>query len=147
MATQDERGDFNEEDLYDRFPSGADDGFGPEQGFDTCTRINDRGLFTDEALQDPAIAAFVDAPIQIYYYQSKSSHRESEYFIHKPLKALTGQVDGIRGRIEGIPEDAHIVTLVLNHERTLAWRITRTIAMADGHTVGQMIHKEGDGSS
>ena len=33
MAAQDP--DFNEDDLYDQFPDGAADGYGPAQGFNT----------------------------------------------------------------------------------------------------------------
>ncbi len=142
----DDKSDFNEDDLYDRFPAGADDGFGPDEGFNTWVRLNDASLFTDEALAIPAIREFVDAPFAATYAQFKSSHRETEYFIHKPHLAMSGQVDGIVGTVEGISGDeprTRIATLVINHERTLAFRITRSIVISDEGTAGQIIHKQG----
>ena len=134
---------FNEDDLYDRFPDGASQGFGPAQGFDTWVRINDESLFTPEALENPAIRAFVDAPIVVTYAQFKSSHRESEYFIHKPVRAMTGGVAGIEGSVTGISgEGPGIGTFVINHERTLARHITRSLVISDGGTAGQILHKE-----
>lgn len=134
---------FNEDDLYDRFPAGASQGYGPEQGFNTWIRINDESLFTAEALEIPSIRAFVDAPFNVTYAQFKSSHRESEYFIHKPHLAMTGQVGGIDGFVDRISgEDPRIATLVVNHERTLAKFITRSIVISDDSTAGQIIHKQ-----
>jgi hypothetical protein len=141
----DDKSDFNEDDLYDRFPRGADDGFGPDEGFNTWVRLNDASLFTDEALAIPAIREFVDAPFAATYGQFKSSHRETEYFIHKPNLAMSGGVDGIVGTVEGISADeprTRIATLVINHERSLAYRITRTIVISDEGTAGQIIHKQ-----
>ena len=135
--------DFNENDLYDQFPSGADDGTGPAEGFNSWVRINDASLFTDVALQDAVIRAFVEAPISVTYAQFKSSHRESEYFIHKPHLAMTSQVPGIEGRVRHISRSRpRIATLVFNHERTLAKYITRTVVISDGGTAGQIIHKQ-----
>jgi hypothetical protein len=142
----DDKSDFNEEDLYDQFPAGADDGFGPDEGFNTWVRLNDESLFTPEALAIPAIRAFVDAPVAVTYAQFKSSHRETEYFIHKPHRAMSGQVDGIEGKVEGVSGDeprTRISTLVMNHERTLAWLITRSIVISGDGAAGQLIHKQG----
>jgi len=136
--------DFDEDRLYDQFPAGASEGFGPDEGFNTWIRVNDASLFTDEALENPAIRAFVGAPFKVTYAQFKSSHRESEYFIHKPNRAMTGQVDGIVGVVDGISgEDPRtpIATLVLNHEQTLAFHITRSIVVS-GSGAGQMLVKE-----
>ena len=146
MATQDEPLRFDEENLYDQFPRGADEGYGPEQGFNTWVRINDPELFTEEARQDPAVQAFLEAPFSVNYAQFKSSHREAEYFIHKPHKAMSGQVEGIEGSVAGFPEDPRIATLVVNHELTLARHITRSLVVEDGAAAGQLIHKEDDGS-
>lgn len=141
MASDDD--DFNENALYDQFPSGADDGAGPEEGFNTWVRINDASLFTEKALKNDAVRAFVDAPIFVTFAQFKSSHRESEYFIHKPHLAMTGQVSGINGRVRRVSKKRpRIATLVINHERTLAKYITRTIVISDGGTAGQIIHKQ-----
>ncbi len=90
---------FNEDDLYDQFPDSAAAGYGPAQGFNDWRQINDKDLFTDEALEDPVIQAFVNAPITVTYAQFKSSFRESEYFIHKPHRAMSGGVTGINGGV------------------------------------------------
>ncbi len=138
----DER-EFNEDDLYDQFPAGESDGSGHAQGFNTWTRINDESLFTSEALKIPSVRAFVDAPFSVTYAQFKSSHRETEYFIHKPHLAMTGHVDGIDGLVEHISgEDPRIATFVVNHERTLARFITRSLVISDDGTAGQIIHKQ-----
>jgi hypothetical protein len=137
--------EFNEDDLYDQFPSGASDGNGPEEGFNTWVRINDPSLFTPQALEDPVIREFVDAPIAVTYAQFKSSHRETEYFIHKPHRAMSGDVRGIGGSVAGISGGdprTGIATLVINHERTLAKYITRSIVITDDGTAGQIIHKQ-----
>ena len=134
---------FNEDEIYDEhFPRGADHNVGPDEGFNTWVHVNDASLFTEEALENPAIRAFVDAPFSVSYAQFKSSFRETEYFIHKPDRAMTGQVDGIEGTVADFPEEPKISTLVMNHERTLAVWITRSLTVADGKSAGQVIHKE-----
>jgi hypothetical protein len=144
----DQQQGFNEDEAYNQFPAGADDPdgpFGPEQGFNTWARVNDRSLFTEEALAIPAIAAFVDAPFDVTYAQFKSSHRETEYFLHKPHSAMTEHVTGITGTVRHISADdppTRLPTLVVNHERTLARHILRAIAITDTGTAGQILHKE-----
>jgi len=148
MADEDQ--DFNEDDLYEQFPAGASDENGPREGFNSWVRINDGSLFTEAALANPVIRAFVDAPINVTYAQFKSSHRESEYFIHKPHLAMTGNVNGIDGKVAGIsaginatdPPRTRIATLVINHEQTLARLITRSIVITDDSTAGQIIYKQ-----
>jgi hypothetical protein len=137
--------DLDEDRLYDQFPPGAPDGFGPEEGFDTWVRVNDPSLFTEAALRDPAVRAFVSAPFHVTYAQFKSSHRESEYFIHKPHRAMTGRVEDIYGVVDGIRAEeprTPITTLVLNHEESLAYHITRSIVVSGGGLAGQLIVKE-----
>lgn len=137
--------DFDEDRLYDQFPSGTAEGFGPNEGFDTWVRVNDPSLFTEEALKNPVIQAFVSAPINVTYAQFKSSHRESEYFVHKPNRAMTGRVSGILGGVDGISGDdprTPITTLVLNHEQTLAVHITRSIVVSGSGQAGQLVIKE-----
>jgi hypothetical protein len=137
--------DFNEDDIYDQFPSGASDRSGPEEGFNTWVRINDANLFTAAALEDPVIREFVDAPIVVTYAQFKSSHRETEYFLHKPHRAMSGDVRGIIGSVAGVTREdprTGIATLVINHERTLARFITRSVVITDDGTAGQLIHKQ-----
>jgi hypothetical protein len=137
---------FNEDDLYDRFPDSAAAGYGPAQGFNDWRHINDASLFTADALQDPVIQAFVNAPITVTYAQFKSSFRESEYFIHKPHRAMSGGVSGIDGGVEFVKGDdddrTPIGTYVINHEQTLAWHITRSIVISTDTQAGQIIHKE-----
>ncbi len=137
--------------LYDEFPSGASQGFGPPEGFNRWVRINDEALFTAEALRDPVVQAFVKAPFKVTYARFKSSSRESEYFIHKPHLAMTGGVRPLRdiGGIEGTVEDVsgteprtEIATLVLHHERTLAYHPCHSIVVSGGGPAGQMIIKQ-----
>lgn len=135
--------DVNEDELYELFPHGADNQFGPAEGFNTWVRINDARLFTQEALRNPAIQEFVEAPISVSYAQFKSSTRESEYFVHKPVRAMTEDAPGIVGKIDRFPTDEpRIPTLVINHEASLAKKITRTIVITDNAVAGQIIHKE-----
>jgi hypothetical protein len=145
MGVQD---DGYEDGLYDQFPTGEEQGIRPENGFNSWVHINDPKWFTDEALENPVIKRFVKAPFAVSFALFKSSHRESEYFIHKPVRAMTGGVkkvksdeDAIVGVVKDFPADARVPTLVINHERSLAKRITRSLVIADGSTAGQIIHK------
>lgn len=146
MLRQDDPPGFDPESLYDQFPRGADSGFGPEQGYNWWIRINDPELFTEDARNNPVIREFLSAPFSVHFGQFKSSYRETEYFIHKPMKAMTGRVDGIEGSVP-LADEPRISTLVLNHENTLAFRITRTLVVSDEKQAGQVIHKEGDGTA
>ena len=128
---------------YERFPSGESVGFGPEQGFNTIIQINDPSLFTDEARNDPAVQAFLNAPFSVSFVQLKSSVREAEYFIHTPHLAMSGIVDGIVGTVARFPEtNPRIGTFVINHEATLAKAIMRALIIEDGAQAGSMIHKQ-----
>ncbi len=143
MATHDNKERIRPEDLYDQFPRGDEAGFGPAEGYNRFVRLNDPNLFTEEARQDPVIRQFLDAPFSVTYVQFKSSHRESEYYLHKPHLAMAGLVEGIEGLVEGFPgERPRIGTYVINHDQTLAWRVTRSLIIEDGAQAGQMIHKE-----
>ena len=141
MATKDDS-DFDPRELYEKFPSGADEGIGPEQGFNRWVRINDERLFTEEARRDPVIEQFLSAPFSVNYAQFKSSVREAEYFIHLPGEAMTGKVEGIEGRVENMPDQPKICTLVMNHHNSLAKMITRSMVLEDGLDAGQIIHKQ-----
>lgn len=134
--------EFNEDELYDRFPSGVDTGFSPETGFNSIVLLNDAELFTEEARRHPVIEAFLNAPFGVYYSQWKSSQRETEYFLHKPHLALRGKVEGIEGLVDRMPDDPRICTLVMNHENTLAMRIARSLLIEDGKDAAQLVHKE-----
>lgn len=137
--------DFNPDELYDQFPDGASNGFGPDQGFNRFVRLNDESLFTDVAREDPVIREFLDAPFSVTYAQFKSSTREAEYFVHKPGSAMAGEVSGIEGAVDLLPPQAHqrhIGTYVINHDRTLARLIIRAMIIEDGDQAGQIIHKQ-----
>jgi hypothetical protein len=137
--------EFDPDSMYDQFPSGETDGFGPDQGYNTITQLNDPNLFTEEARNDPVIREFLDAPFSVSYVQLKSSHREAEWYIHKPHLVLAGEVEGIQGKVAGFGEsDQRIGTYVMNHELTLAKSIMRALIIEDGAQAGQMIHKAVD---
>lgn len=154
MATRDTS--FNEEELYDRFPEGREEGHGTEQGFNTYFRLNDADLFRPDALERyAALREFVEsgAEISIYWAEVKSSTRESEWMLHKPhltLDADTQKRSGglpadldIAGSVDRYPgpEQAHIATLIINHEMTMARWKQSIILIEDGKAAGQMIYK------
>jgi hypothetical protein len=147
--------DVNEDDIYDQFPRGDEHGFGPAQGFNRWVQINDPALFTETAREDPVIKEFLAAPFSVNYAQFKSSYRETEYFLHKPHRAMVSDehpdhVEGIEGGVANFPDSRgqqRIATLVVNHELTLAKYITRSLTIEDGHLAGQMIHKEEEQTS
>lgn len=135
--------EFNPDQLYDQFPEGAPAGFGPAEGFNRFVRLNDPDLFTEAARQDPVIREFLDAPFSVTYVQFKSSHREAEYFVHKPHRAMGGDVSGIEGSVDGLPlNEARIGTYVINHDRTLARAIMYALIVEDGAQAGQIIYKK-----
>jgi hypothetical protein len=142
MDSGDTQDGVNEEEFYGRFTGGAEEGYGPDDGFNTWMRINDQSLFTEAALQNPVVRAFVDAPFSVNYAQFKSSYREAEYLLHDPHKAMTGQFEGVGGNVGDFPAEPRISTLVMNHERALIWRITWALALHDGNAAGQIIYKE-----
>ncbi|HEX5038852.1 MAG TPA: hypothetical protein VFW95_01795 [Candidatus Limnocylindria bacterium] len=143
------QGGFDEEANYDAFPAGADNGYGPDEGYNAFTRLNNPALFTDEAREDPVIQAFLNAPFSFTFAVFKSSTRESEWMLHKPHKVFRGEVDGIEGGIDGFPDDdahAQIGTFVINHDRTMArWKWFALVA-EDGARAGMMIYKQEDTS-
>jgi hypothetical protein len=146
---------FNEEDLYDQFPSGADHGFGPDEGFNTYRKLNDASLFKPELLDaeseefDPVLAEFVASGerFSVSFAQFKSSTRESEWALHKPHKAMAGEVPGIVGPVDKFPgsNQAHIASFFINHDRTMARWKQSVIVMEDGAQAGQMVYKEEKG--
>jgi hypothetical protein len=150
MAAMNDQFQFDPDPIYDQFPEGASNGFGPEQGFNTFVRLNDETLFTDEARQNPVIQEFLAAPFSVTYVQLKSSTRESEWFIHKPHLAMAGEVSGFSGRVDLLPDNPHkrhIGTYVINHDMTLGFRIMRSVVIEDGRQAGQIIHKEAEDGS
>jgi hypothetical protein len=142
---------FNPDDLYDQFPSGAETGFGPNEGYCRYRRLNEESIFRPELLNpespefDSVLKAFVDSgeDISISYVQFKSSTRESEWAMHKPHLAMAGEVDGIEGPLDRFPgaSEARIGTFYINHDQTLAVRKLFTLLMEDGNQCGQMVYK------
>lgn len=135
-------GGFDENEAYDRFPAGADLGYGPEEGFAVRRRLNEASLFTEEALADPVIREFVNLPFDVSFLQTKSSTREAEWLIHKPHLVLAGAVDGIDvsdGRFE---HPGHITTLMINHERTMARWKQSVIMTQDGTDTASIVYKQ-----
>jgi hypothetical protein len=134
-----------EDTLYDQFPRGADDQVGTLEGYNTIVQLNDPSLFTEAALDNPVIKEFLAAPFSVSYIQLKSSHREAEWYIHKPERVLAGGMDGIEGSVPEFPQsDGRIGTYVINHERTLAKSIMRALIIQDGAQTGQIVHKAVD---
>lgn len=140
--------DFNPEKKYAEFPSGESIGFGRDKGFGELVQINQRKWFTEEAQANPVINAFIEAfeqeAVAFSYLQVKSSTSESEWFLHKPHVALSkSRKSGIAGAAPGFDAGQHIGTFVINHHRTLAFRVVRAMAVSDGTEVGQIVHKGG----
>ena len=138
--------DFDPDKKYDEFPSGESLGYGRDSGFDELVQINQRKWFTEEAQANPVINAFLEAfekeAVAFSYLQVKSSTSESEWFIHKPHVALSrSRRSGIAGAAPGFARGQHIGTFVINHHRTLAFRIVRAMAVSDGSEVGTIVHK------
>jgi hypothetical protein len=147
---------FNENDLYQQFPEGREEGHGSDQGFNTYFRLNNAELFNPEALEKyPALREFVESgeTISVYWAQTKSSTRESEWMLHKPhltmdaenqrrAGGLPADLD-IRGSVDRYPgpEYAHITTFIINHEMTMARWKQSVLLIEDGKQAGQMIYK------
>ncbi|MDQ4034722.1 MAG: hypothetical protein M3153_02240 [Chloroflexota bacterium] len=148
--------EFPENELYQQFPEGREQGYGTGEGFNTYVKLNDVALFRPEALErNAALREFVnsDQTISIYWAQTKSSTRESEWMLHKPHLTMDAEsqkrdgglpadldIDGGVDRYPG-PEHAHIATFVINHEMTLARWKQSVILIEDGKQAGQMIYK------
>jgi hypothetical protein len=81
----------------------------------------------------------------VTYALFKSSQRETEYLIHKPHLAMTGNVEGIANAVPGVSLDdlrTPIATLVLHHERTLAYHPTHTMVVSNDGPAGMLIVKQ-----
>ena len=151
-----------ENEIYDQFPKGSDipdpDRSGTAEGYNTYVRINDASLFTEEALEDPGLRAFVDTGelISISFALFKSSTRESEWALHKPGRTMAADSRKGPGTGGRLPEDldiersvarfpgpavANISTMIINHDNTLARWKQSVLVMEDGARAGQMIYK------
>lgn len=143
MATTGDGG-FDENEAYDRFPTGEELGYGPDKGYNVKKRVNDASLFTEEALADPVIREFVDLPYDVCYLQTKSSTREAEWLIHKPHLVLAGEVEGIDVSDGRFHHPGHIVSLFLNHERTMARWKQSVVLSEDGTGTGALYYKQNE---
>ena len=92
-----------------------------------------------------------DQPFQVHSIVLKSSSRQSEVFIHDPIRALTGSSQGVGSWEEdgfvGEPlmeeEPSHINSVVLRHERTLEHMVVRSMAITDDDgSVTLVTHKQ-----
>lgn len=92
-----------------------------------------------------------DQPFTVHVIALKSSSRQSEVFIHDPIRALTGSSQGSRrwedDGFGGDPllEDAptRINSVVLRHERTLEHMVVRSVAIVDADgSVTLITHKQ-----
>jgi hypothetical protein len=90
-------------------------------------------------------------PFSVYAIALKSSSRQSEVFIHDPVRALTGRSRGedtwADDAFEGDPllteTPSRINTVVLRHERTLEHLVVRSMAVVDDDgSVTLITHKQ-----
>jgi hypothetical protein len=156
MANQSD--DYPENELYNRFPPGSEQGTGINEGYNTYLKLNDAALFdAGERESNQALKRFLetDDELSIYFVAWKSSTRESEWALHKPH--LTMDTEAAKGRpeaagiedteIEGSvdrypgPDRALISTFVINHDVTLARLKQSVLLMENGKQAGQMIYK------
>ena len=146
---------INPDALYDQFPAGDEYGFGQAQGYARTVRINDPRYFEawfDDPDVGPTLRAFCGlddedgkgSPIRLYVTRFKSSTRESEYFIHKPVEYLAGYFDlpSLTPPGEEPIGLERLQSVVMNHERSLAWRRTFSMLVVDDKDGAQVLHKE-----
>lgn len=105
-----------------------------------------------EPLQIPAFnSGGFDQPFAVYAISLKSSSRQSEVFIHDPVRALTGRSQGADtwadDAFDGDPlledEPPRINSVVLRHERTLEHLVVRSMAVVDDDgSVTLITHKQ-----
>jgi hypothetical protein len=139
--------EFNPNAAYNAFPTNTD------RGLNRIVRINDRNLFTSEALEDPLLGPvleeFLEAPFIVYYAQFKSSSRQAEWFLHKPRIALDPHrspqvgIEFADGLARDMPPLDRLQTLVMDHQKTLAHHSIRTMGIIETQSdAAQIIHKE-----
>lgn len=96
-------------------------------------------------------AGEMEQPFQLHAITYSSSSRQSEVFLHDPVRALTGQSqgidlwdqDGFSGRPLLSEAPTRIQTVVLRHERTLEHRVVRSMALVDDDgSVTLVVHKQ-----
>jgi hypothetical protein len=129
----DDREDGHEPGDYSRYPQDETPGFNQW-----------------EPVEVPAFSAAADQPFELHAIAFRSSSRQSEVFIHDPVRALTGRSQGVdTWRDDGFVGEPllreapdRINSVVLRHERTLEHRIVRAMALADDDgSVSLVIHK------
>lgn len=91
-----------------------------------------------------------DQPFRLEAIALKSSSRQSEVFIHDPVRALTGRSagrdsyegDGFRGSPLLTEDPPRVNSTVIRHERTLEHMVVRAVALVDDDgSVTLVIHK------
>jgi len=92
-----------------------------------------------------------EQPFSVHVIALKSSSRQSEVFIHDPVRALTGRSQGVNTWADdsfgGEPllrdDPPRINSVVLRHERTLEHRVVRSVAVVDDDgSVTLITHKQ-----
>jgi hypothetical protein len=160
MTIQSEEEDYFENELYNQFPSGSEQGYGTGEGFHTFLKLNDASLFAaGERENNHALDQFLktseEDKLSIYFVAWKSSTRESEWALHKPHLTMNREAalkrpeavgldqTDISGAVDNYPgaDEARISTFVINHDVTLARLKQSVIVMEDGKQAGQMIYK------
>lgn len=92
-----------------------------------------------------------DQPFSVHVIALKSSSRQSEVFIHDPIRALTGSSQGVRKwEDDGFVGDplldeppTRINSVVLRHERTLEHMVVRSMVISESDgSVTLVTHKQ-----
>jgi len=105
-----------------------------------------------EPIDVPAFrAGDYEPPFQLHSIALKSSSRQSEVFVHDPIRALTGssederlwEDDGFEGEPLLADRPSRVTTLVVRHERTLEHMVIRAMALTeDDGSVTLTVHKQ-----
>jgi len=113
---------------------------------------NTSGFNTWQPLEIPAFSSGgFEQPFAVYAIALKSSSRQSEVFVHDPVRFLTGRSQGVEtwedDGFEGDPllTDAptRINSVILRHERTLEHMVVRSMAVIDDDgSVTLVTHKQ-----
>ena len=129
---------------------------GHEPGDYTRFPVNDTPGFNRwEPVEIPAFGPEeFEQPFQVHSIVLKSSSRQSEIFIHDPIRALTGsskgnatwEDDGFLGSPLIQDEDTRINSVVLRHERTLEHMVVRSLAIVDDDGSVTLITHKHEGS-
>lgn len=134
----------------------ADEQGGPKPGdYSAYPRDTTSDFNAWQPVDVPSFGAAADQPFGLHAISFRSSSRQSEVFIHDPVRALTGmsrgvstwEDDGFVGEpLLGEPP-TRVTSVVLRHERTMEFRIVRALALTDEDgSVSLVIHKHEAGT-